>query len=309
MPDLSLDLRNLRYAIAAAQHRSFRRAAGVLNISQSTLTRRVQLLEHRIGFRIFDRSPSGVHLTNAGQLFLEEASTGMKQLGQAIQVAASVNKGERGELQVGVVVPLAAGHLHLMLKEFRRRYPRIRVRLREGSSEADLARVMTGELDISFLAGTPKISGQDVLLLWTESVYVALPATHRLAKREELHWRDLRDEVFIVTQRGAGPEIRNYLVRKLSTPGFSPKIDAHDVSRQSLLSVVAMGYGITLTSGAIVDDMAEGVAFRPIGGDPEQLPYCAVWSPSNSNPALGCMLRLIRDAAAGRRGLNGAVRA
>src|SRR3546814_4274967 len=57
MPDLSLDLRHLRYALAAAQHQSFRRAAATLDVSQSTLTRRVQLLEHRIGFRIFDRGP------------------------------------------------------------------------------------------------------------------------------------------------------------------------------------------------------------------------------------------------------------
>lgn len=310
MPDLSLDLRNLRYAMAAAQHRSFRRAAVVLNISQSTLTRRIQLLEHRIGFRIFDRSPSGVHLTSAGQLFLEEASTGMQHLGQAIQLGASVHKGERGELQVGVVFPLAAGRLHLALKEFHRRYPRIRVCLHEGSSEQDLARVMTGELDISFLAGTPKMSGQDVLLLWTEGIYVALPLSHRLAKQEELHWQDIREEVFVVTQHGAGPEVRDYLVRKLSAPGFSPKIEVHDVSRQSLLSIVAMGYGITLASASIVDGVADGVTFRPIGSDPERLPYSAVWSPTNSNPALRCMLRLIRDVAAGRLvGTNGVTKA
>src|SRR3546814_10570245 len=112
---------------------------------------------------------------------------------QTCALPISVHKGERGELQVGVVVPLAAGRLHLALKEFHRRYPRIRVCLHEGSSEQDLARVMTGELDISFLAGTPKTSGQDVQLLWTESIYVALPSSHRLAKREELHWRDIRE--------------------------------------------------------------------------------------------------------------------
>ncbi|WP_454888365.1 LysR family transcriptional regulator [Sphingobium herbicidovorans] len=299
MPDLSLDLRHLRYALAAAQHQSFRRAAATLDVSQSTLTRRVQLLEHRIGFRIFDRGPGGVRVTSAGRLFLEEASVGMKQLGQAVQLGASVQKGDCGELHVGVVSVLASGPLHMVLREFHRRYPNIRVSLHEGSSEHDVARVMTGELDVSFVVGTPKLSGQEALLLWSESIYVALPADHRLAERDDLHWMDIREETFVVSQRGAGPEIHDYLVRKLSAPGFGPKVDVHDVSRQGLLNIVAMGYGITLASASIVG-VTDGVAFRPIGGDAEKLPYSAVWSPSNSNPALGRLLRLAKDVTARR---------
>ena len=300
MPDLSLDLRHLRYAIAAAQHRSFRRAAAALNISQSTLTRRVQLLEHRIGFRIFDRGPDGVRLTRAGKLFLEEASTGMNQLRHAVQVAASVQNGERGELQVGVLVPLTEGRLNLALKEFHRRYPMIRVRLHEGSSEQNLARVTTGELDISFLPGRPRLAEHEAMLLWTEGIFVAMPQDHRLAEREELIWQDLRDETFLVTQRGVGPEIHDYVVRKLSAPGFSPQIDVHDVSRESLLNIVTMGYGITLASASFLGRGAAGITFRPIGGDPEQLPSTAVWSPSNSNSALFHLLCLVKDVAAGR---------
>ena len=309
MPDLALDLRNLRYAIAAAQHGSLRKAAAALNISQSTLTRRVQLLEHRIGFRIFDRSAGGVRLTAAGQLFLEEASVGAQQLGQAIELATSIQQGERGDLQVGVLLPLAGGRLHLALKEFHQRYPHIRVCLHEGSQQQDLARVMTGELDISFMAGTPKLSGQEALQLWTESIYVALPENHKLTEREALDWDDIASETFVVSQHGAGPEIRDYLVRKLSAPSFRPKIDVHDVSRHSLLNIVAMGYGISLASASIASGMSEGVTFLPIRGDLEQLAWSAVWSPTNSNPALRYLLRLVKNIASGwlsHAGANGA---
>ncbi|KEQ52084.1 LysR-family transcriptional regulator [Sphingobium chlorophenolicum] len=299
MPDLSLDLRYLRYALAASQHRSFRRAAAFLNVAQSTLTRRILLLEHRVGFRIFDRSPCGVRLTRAGQLFLEEASTGMQQLGQAVELAASVHKGERGELQAGVLVPLAAGRLHVALKEFHRRHPEIRVSLHEGSSDQNLARLTTGELDVSFLPGKPRLSGHASALLWTESIYVAFPSDHRLAECDEAHWHDLKDELFVVSQQGVGPEIRDYLIRKLSSPGFSPQIDVHDVSRESLMNIVAMGYGITLASGSNLGS-PPGIVFRPIGGDPEQLALTAVWMSRNSNPALQRLLFLVKEVASGR---------
>jgi len=178
-----------------------------------------------------------------------------------------------------------------------RRLTHIRVSLHEGTSEQDLARVTTGELDISFIAREPKLTGQKALRVWSESVHVALSADHRLTDHHELQWRDLKEETFLVTQRGAGPEIRDYLIRKLSAPGFRPKIDVHDVSRQSLLNIVAMGYGITLASSSIIGGTADGIRFRPICGDPELLPWTAIWSASNSNPALRYLLRIMNEVA------------
>ncbi|MHC1550728.1 LysR family transcriptional regulator [Phyllobacterium sp. K27] len=66
MPDLSLDLRYLKYAILVAEHGSFRRAAEILGLSQSTVSRRVQLLERRLGAPLFDRDKSGARLTPVG---------------------------------------------------------------------------------------------------------------------------------------------------------------------------------------------------------------------------------------------------
>ncbi|WP_312621640.1 helix-turn-helix domain-containing protein, partial [Agrobacterium pusense] len=63
MPDLALDLRYLRYALLVAEHGSFRRAADAVGMSQSTVSRRVQLLERRLGVPLFTRSRTGAKLT------------------------------------------------------------------------------------------------------------------------------------------------------------------------------------------------------------------------------------------------------
>ena len=67
MPDLTLDLRYLKYAIHVAEAGSFRRAADRLSISQSTVSRRVQMLERQLGVSLFKRTRSGAGLTPEGE--------------------------------------------------------------------------------------------------------------------------------------------------------------------------------------------------------------------------------------------------
>jgi len=135
MPNLALDLRYLRSAIAAAEHGSFLQAAIVLNVSQSTVIRRIQLLEHRLGFAIFLRDRKGARLTPACENFLKEATPGMNQLRRAIQLASARHRGEHGELNIGILASLASGFLQLALKEFRERNPAVKVILHEGTAQ------------------------------------------------------------------------------------------------------------------------------------------------------------------------------
>lgn len=297
MPDVSLDLRYLRYALLAAQHGSFRRAAMALNISQSTLTRRVQLLEHRLGFQLFERDYSGVRLTGAGQHFFKEAMPGVNQLDRAAQIAGSTYRGDQGVLQIGILASLTTGFLFCALKEFRKRYPNVKVSLHEGTAQENLHRLASGQLDISFVTGQPPFPGHNTALLWNERIYAVLPKDHEFAKSEEVIWEKIRDETFIVSEGGPGPEIHDYLVKKLSGPGFSPRVDVHNVSRESLMNLVAIGYGLTLTSTSALQTSAMGVVFRPIAGDEEELPSSAVWPTGNSNPALRHLLKVAKAIA------------
>lgn len=106
MPDLALDLRFLRYALLVAEHGSFRRTAEALDISQSTLSRRVQLLERRIGVPLFVRIRSGVHLTLAGERFLQDAAVGAQHFDRAVSTLALARRGQLGDLRFGFSLAL-----------------------------------------------------------------------------------------------------------------------------------------------------------------------------------------------------------
>jgi DNA-binding transcriptional LysR family regulator len=134
--------------------------------------------------------------------------------------------------------------------------------------------------------------------LWAERVFVAMPSEHPLASREEIEWDDIRGEKFIVSAGGPGPEIHDYLVCRLAGLGFRPIVNIHQVGRESLLNLVALGYGLSLVSSSSLGGEVVGVALRPISGDRDILESSAVWSSRNTNPALQSLLAVARSLRA-----------
>ena len=127
MPDRILDLRLFRYALASAEQGSFRRAAAALNVQQSTVSRGVRNLEHRVGAELFERGHAGIRPTPAGDRFLEEATRGFEHLERAMQRAGALQRGEHGDLTVGLIVPIfLVGDL---LEQFRQEFGGVSVEI------------------------------------------------------------------------------------------------------------------------------------------------------------------------------------
>ncbi|MBN9566992.1 MAG: LysR family transcriptional regulator [Alphaproteobacteria bacterium] len=297
MPDLTLDLRNLRCALVAAERGSFRRAAGELGLQQSTVSRRVQLLERRLGASIFERHTGGVRLTGAGANFLREAAAGADSFRRAVQAFTSVTRGSRGQLRIGLFVSLATNFLASVIEKYRSLHEGVHVQFEESTAERTISRVVSGHIDIGFLTGVPRVEGCEVLELWHQDIFVALPSAHPLAAKRDLTWEDVRRERFIIGTGGPGPEIQDYLIKHLSGIGFHPDIRSHDVGIENLMIMVACGLGLTLSAASTDRTTFSGLAFRPIAGNTEVLPCSAIWSPRNSNPALRQFLTVARAAA------------
>ncbi|MGR9281389.1 LysR substrate-binding domain-containing protein [Rhizobium johnstonii] len=301
MLDLALDLRFLRYAILVAEHGSFRRAAEVLNLSQSTLSRRVQLLERRLGIPLFERMPSGVRPTTAGERFLKEATFGAGHLQQAIDALSNVGRGEIGRLRLGLVASLGRGFLTDLLELYRRRYPFVEVTFEEATSQQNVAGVVNGRLDAAFIRGSARLQGLKREHLWDEKIYVALPRRHQLASGHNIKLDDIRHETFLIAADAAGPDAEDFIVRQLSSVGFRPKIQIQRVGRENLINLVAIGFGFTLVGEAALGVTYPEVVFLPLANETHIISSEVVWSPANSNPALKRLLQVSRDLKRGRQ--------
>lgn len=289
---LKFELRHLRYAVAAAEHGSFRRAAKALEMHESAISRRIRDLEDEIGAALFIRYHGGVYPTHAGKRFLIRARKALNQIGEAAVDAGSFGRGDRGTVRIGIFSSLASGFLVDLLRAYVGANPAIRPDLIEGGPSGQIAAIQRHHLDVAFLTGEPTAEGCDVAHLWTERVFVALPSDDELAPKQEILWKDLRDRNFIVSETDPGPEIHDYLVKHLADLGHHPNIERHGVGRDNLMHLVSIGQGLTLTSEATTAAHFPGVVYRPLSE--EILPFCAIWSPQNDNPALRRLLSLAR---------------
>lgn len=174
-----LDIRLLRYALASAEHGSFRRAAAALNVQQSTVCRGVRSLEHRIGAELFERGHAGIRPTSAGSRFLEEATLGFDCLTRAMRRVGALQRGEHGELMVGVSVPFSL--IGDAFERFRKEYGGISVEIVESTTSESRPLVEQRKLDVAFIANTPVNGALRSLHLRDERLVAVLPKSDPLA--------------------------------------------------------------------------------------------------------------------------------
>lgn len=301
MPDLTLDLRFLRYAIVTAEYGSFRRAALVLGVPQSTVSRRVQLLEHRLGARLFERHHGGVRLTAGGEHFLKEAAAMARGVQRAADEMAAARKGEAGRLKIGLFTSISSGFLSELLAEFRVKYPAIKLILDEDTAEANIAGAISGRLDLAFVSGDPRAPNCTSKTFWQERIYVVMSSNHPLADQPTVCWDDIRHEDFIVSAGGPGPEIQDFLIKQLWAIGFRPSIVVHGVGRENLMGLVAKRSGLTLTTESSLGAIYRGATFRPLAEVSDTVVMSGIWSSSNENPALKRAIELCDRIADDRR--------
>lgn len=290
-------LRHLHYVVAAAEHGSFRQAAIAVGVQESAISRRIRDLEDEAGATLFIRGRHGVMLTEAGRNFVKRARRVIDEFDLAMKEVGAAGRVEAGLLRIGIFTSLAAGFLAELLERYRAKQTGVRTIFVEGAPAVHIAAVRLHEIDVAFLTGYRQAAGCDVMTLWHEHVFVVLPETHALAAKERVEWTDLRGQHFIVSEADPGPEIHDYLFKHLSELERPPSVERCPVhNRDTLMQLVALGTGITVTSEATTGAKFPGVIYRLLVTT--DLPFCAVWSPRNDNPALRRLLSLAKSLSA-----------
>src|SRR5262249_13852344 len=288
---MPIELKDLRWAIIATQHRSLRQAAERLNIRQSTLSRRLRSMEAMLGVQLFERTNGGTRPTIEGLEFLEAARRIIEETESITARLKTRSRGESGRLTIGVHASLSAGNLRATLIEYRRRFPDVGANLVDGSSDHLICDLSSSAIDIAFVVeGNPRWDGKS-LPVWSERVVVALPENHSLSNHDAIHWGDLKSESLLLPQRGPGAEFLKLLANKLGRqdPG---KLLHHDVSLDRLLTLVWAGWGIVIALEGATGVIYPGVVFREVHDNdgPTRVNFHAYWRQTNGNPSLRSFL-------------------
>ncbi|MQB37458.1 LysR family transcriptional regulator [Agrobacterium tumefaciens] len=291
MPDHFVDFRLFQYALTSAEYGSFRRAAAALNLQQSTVSRGVRNLEHRVGAELFERSHAGIRPTPAGDRFLQEATLGFDHLRRAMRQAVASQRGEDGELTVGASIPFTLfGDL---FERFREKHAGVELEIVESTTSASSALVQQRRVDVAIVAKLYENGGFQSLHLGDEPMLAVLPRSHPQASARRLSIDDLQQETFILSASGLGPDIRDYLTRRMAKSGTEPRVQLHRANQCDLINMVASGFGVTIAVGrtrAAID----GVVFIPLAGR-SAISVWAIWMDSNPNPALRGLLDIAHE--------------
>jgi DNA-binding transcriptional LysR family regulator len=295
-PNHQIDLRQLRYFVAVAEHGGFRRAAERLHVSQPPLSQQVAQLEQRLGAALLVRSHRGVALTAAGATFLRDARMLLAELDRAVEAARRAGAGTTGLVRLGFVGSAAYPIVPDVVRAFRAAHPEVEVRLRELSTSEQLEALAAGALDVGFARTPLDERALELEPLATEPILAALPEGHRLAARRRLRLLELAAEPFVMFPRAHAPGFYDYLVNLVAATGTAPRIVQEAREMQTIVSLVAAGLGVTLVPASVQALGLRGAVYRPLHGSPRT--ELAVVRPRGYvEPAVAAFLAIARRYA------------
>lgn len=294
---MPIEIRQLRFAVMAADTQSFSRAATALRVKQSTLSRCIAGLEHVLKIQLFDRSTRGAVPTEHGAVFLTVARRLIFDIDNLVTTARAVSYGEEGRLAVGFSASLMTGNMRASIAEFCRAHPNVQFDGIEAEPEKLQSQLDVRIVDVALLPTVRIRPGISRRSAWSERLLVALPNGHALLNNESIHWSDLRREVFVLPRQGVGLALRDILHRRLGDAGYRAGIIMQDTSLESVISTVPMGRYVTIVTEASLGVNWPEIEFREIidQGAPARLDYALYWREDNDNPALKQFFKLINE--------------
>jgi LysR family hca operon transcriptional activator len=284
-----MELRHLRYFIAAAEAGSLTEAAARrLYTSQPSLSRQIRDLENQVGVDLLSRSVHGVELTAAGTAFLEHARLALMHVDAAAETARRAAHPETKTFAIGFQTGHEMNWLPPAMRVLHDELKNIQVTVSSDYSP-DLAEALArGRLDLAFLRVEP---GYDLEyhVVDREPLIVLMPSDHRLAARKAIRPQELEGEIFIGGSNKA-TVLRAVTEDYLRRSGLDIKLD-HGVDNMAMaMSLVASTGGLALMPAYAKHLLPSSVVSRPVAGDTPTIDIAVGYSKSNPSPILKLFL-------------------
>lgn len=247
-----MEFQSLKLFLDIAQTRSFIRCAEKNYITASTLTRHIQRMEEELGQPLFVRDNRQVHLTEAGEKFLEFAKQSWTDW-QQLQHKLSPIQGElEGELKIFCSITAAYSHLPSILEKFRQLYPKVDIKLNTGDPAQALYEVQSLSVDIS-LAGKPEQLPNSIIFHYIDDIELSIIAPRiactatQLLQQTPIDWKNVP---FILPINGP---VRKRIDRWFKEQRIKePKIYATVTGHEAIVPMVALGFGVALLPNVVI---------------------------------------------------------
>jgi DNA-binding transcriptional LysR family regulator len=238
-------LRRLQVFEAVARLQSFSRAAAELHLTQPAVSMQVQQLEEEVGLPLVEPMGRRLDVTPAGREIVACARALAQRLREADEVLAAMKGAGGGELSISTV-STAKYHVPMLLAEFRRRHPEVRVRLSVSNREQVVRDLTDNSVDLAIMGTPPR--GLDTIAVPFARHPIAIIAApgHPLARRKRLPLAQLAGETFLIRERGSGT--RSAMERVFRERRFHPRETIEMSSNETIKQAVMAGMGMSFLS-------------------------------------------------------------
>jgi LysR family hydrogen peroxide-inducible transcriptional activator len=240
-----MNLRDLQYLVALAEHRHFGRAADACFVSQPTLSTQIKKLEDELGVPLVERTPRKVLLTEVGRDIAVRARDVLNEIEQIRGVARRTLDPESGTVRLGIFPTLGPYLLPHVLPLVRGAFPRLELLLMEEKTEAVLRLLREGRLDAGILALPLHEDSLHSEFLFEEPFLLAVSSAHPLAyKQGQLKLADLSSQNLLLLEDGHC--LRDQALEVCHLSGAGERSGFRATSLETLRQMVAANVGITL---------------------------------------------------------------
>ena len=239
-----MNLRDLRYLVALAEHKHFGRAAQASFVSQPTLSTQIKKLEEELGVALVERTPRKVLLTEAGKEIALRARDVLTEVDQIKAIARRTIDPESGTLRLGIFPTLGPYLLPHVVPQISARFPRLESLLVEEKTELLLKQLREGRLDTVVLALPVHDDQLHAEFLFEEPFLLAVPEQHEFARRKTLKMDDLSDQSLLLLEDGHC--LRDQALEVCELSGAGEKAGFRATSLETLRQMVAANVGVTL---------------------------------------------------------------
>ena len=239
-----MNLRDLDYICAVADHKHFGRAAESCHVSQPTLSGQIKKLEAQLGVTLFERGHKGIRVTAIGEDIIQIAREARDAAKRIKSVAAAAQDPLAGTISLGLIPTIAPYLIPLFVGKIQTAMPKMSVDYREDITDRLNEALLQGELDIAVLATPPEEDSLTAIELYSEPFWLLFPDDHELGDLKKASMKDVKeDDVLLLTE---GHCFRDQALSICRPAHKRRRQSLRATSLETLINLVASGQGVTL---------------------------------------------------------------
>lgn len=291
-----MEIRTLRYFLAVAREENMTRAAGLLHVTQPTLSKTLRALEEELGKKLFERRSFSISLTREGVLLRDRAEDLLSMADKIEKEFLSLDDVTGGDLYLGLAESFQIRWLAREIRLLKERCPGLQYHITSGDTEQVTERLDKGLLDFAVLCDEPDASKYGFIPFPEGDVWgIVMPADAPLAGKEKVTAEDLAGLPLLTSEQAWEGDIRRWAGARMA----DLRLEGSFRLAYNASMFVKEGLGYQLTFVKLVDTSpGSGLVFRPLSPKLETKLYL-IWNRYQTfTPIAGRFLSRVRDSFA-----------